>query len=40
MVSHQKTFIQMAQNVLVFGYGRGCGVSSAVNLVKSTGITP
>lgn len=30
----------MVQNVLLFGYGRGCGVNSAVNLVKNTGIMP
>lgn len=40
MLSHQKTLIEMVQNVLLFGYGRGCGVSSAVNLVKNTGIMP
>lgn len=40
MLSHQKAFIQVVQNILVFGYGCGCGVSSAVNLVKNTGITP
>ena len=40
MLSHQKTFIQMVQNILLFGYRLGYGVSSAANLVKNIGITP
>lgn len=40
MLSHQKTFIQMVQTILLFGYSLGYSVSSAANLVKNTGITP
>lgn len=35
MLSDQKPFIQMVQNILLFGYSLGCSVSSAANLVKN-----
>lgn len=39
MLSYLRKFLQVVQNILVFGYSLGYGVSSAANLVKNAGIT-